>query len=238
MTFSEICFPEFPLAWEMSASERFTLVGLLVQTKPGVSIEIGTHFGGSLQAIVAHSGKVHSIDMDPKVACELAHRFPAVSFHTGASTELIPAVLREIEASGASLEFVLVDGDHSTSGVRSDIEALLVHRPRSTITIVLHDSFNPDCRKGLRSVNWAAYPHVHFVDLDFVIGNFHAAPQWGAFARSMWGGFAVAVLKPERREGTLVVAASGEALHQLVFRHSAHRLWNKVARALCRPFRR
>jgi hypothetical protein len=68
------------------------------------------------------------------------------------------------------LSFALVDGDHSTDGVRKDIDNLLRFRPRIPLYIVMHDSLMPECRAGLEQANWAANPHVHAVELDFVSG--------------------------------------------------------------------
>jgi len=224
-------FPEYPLPWEMSAAERVVLIGLLSRLRPEVAMEVGTHFGGSLQALVAHCGAVHSIDIDPGVRDRLAARFPQVRFHIGPSRELIPPVMQEIAARGLRLGFVLVDGDHSAAGVKSDIEALLRHRPAGPLHLLLHDSFNPDCRKGMKQAAWADCPYVHAVELDFVPGTFHEAAEGGAFARSMWGGFALAVLRPDPRTGPLVLGQSQEALQRVIFRQSAHRLWHKVGRA-------
>lgn len=218
----------------MSVAEQFTLVGLLSRLRPKAALEIGTHFGGSLQVLDRFCEHVHSIDLDPAVRTQLAPQFPRVRFHTGASRKEIPRVLAEIEASGRPLGFVLVDGDHSARGVQADIEALLHYRPVETLHILLHDSFNPDCRAGMRAAAWAANPHVHSVELDFVPGTFHLTPQGGAFARSMWGGFALAVLRPEHRSGPLVIQAAQETKQRIVFRQSAHRVWHKVGRALRR----
>jgi Methyltransferase domain len=227
-------FPEYSLPWEMSVAEQFALIGLLERLRPEVALEIGTHFGGSLQVLAALSGCVHSIDADPGVSAQLAPRFPRGRFHSGASREKIPEVLAEIERGSGRLGFVLVDGDHSAAGVAADIEALLRMRPRVPVYILMHDSFNPDCRAGLRRAAWADCPYVHAVELDFVTGGFHERPQGGAFARSMWGGFALAALRPEPRLTPLVVTAAAEEMHRRMFRHSAHRLWHKVGRRLRR----
>ncbi len=234
---SDPFFPEFPLEWEMSAAERFTLVGLLERLKPDVAIEIGTYRGGSLQVLDRYCPRVHSIDLDPAVRDRLAPTFPRVRFHSGPSSEQIPVVLQEIEHSGGKLGFVLVDGDHKAKGVQADIEALLRYRPRSSVHIVLHDSFNPDCRAGMRRAAWADCPYVQSLDLDFVPGRFCPKAEGSAYARSMWGGFALAILGPEPRTGPLVPSMKQEALQRIVFRHSAHRIWNKVLRRLSRLLR-
>jgi len=230
MTNPTVYFPEYPLPWEMSVAERFALTGLLARWQPSVVLEIGTHYGGSLQVLAAAGRRVYSIDLDPTVALALRSPFPQVEFLTGPSAAQIPRLLAALQQRGEDLEFVLVDGDHSAAGVKVDIEALLQYCPRKSLRILLHDSFNPDCRAGIRSADWAGCPHVHAVELDFVPGTFHAAAQGGAFARSLWGGFALAELQPEPRRGGLVVTAGQEALHRLAFRGSTHRWWHKVWR--------
>ncbi|MBI5690655.1 MAG: class I SAM-dependent methyltransferase [Verrucomicrobia bacterium] len=238
MTPPAALFPEFPLPWEMSVAEQFCLVGLLERHRPEVALEIGTHFGGSLQVLAAYSARVISIDLDPGVRTQLEARFPRAEFHTGPSSEKIPEVLGNLARDEARLGFVLIDGDHTARGVQADIEAVLQYRPRAPLQVLMHDSFNPDCRAGMRRVRWSECPFVHAVELDYVAGGFHLTPQGGAFARSLWGGFALAVLRPEPRSGPLEVTAAQEAMHRIMFRHSAHRIWHKVARRLrrLRPF--
>ena len=236
MTQPDDFFSEFPLEWEMSAAERFTMIGLLARLRPQVAIEIGTHHGGSLQVLHAFCGRVHAIDIDPEVSVRLAPRFPKVRFHIGLSRERIPEALAEIEAAEGKLGFVLVDGDHRAPEVRADIEALLRHRPRTTVYVLLHDSFNPDCRRGMRAAAWSESPHVRSVELDFVPGIFNAVAGAHVFARSMWGGFALAILTPEYRAGPLVVRAAQEPMNRFVYPHSAHRIWHKAMRFMRRRF--
>lgn len=223
-------FAEFPLEWEMSLAERLSLIGLLTIWRPDTAVEIGTHFGGSLQVLAAHCGRVYSIDMDPRVRVELAPRFPRADFRVGSSRDILPQVLAEISRQAEKLEFVLVDGDHTAAGVQADIDALLSYRPNTVLHVLLHDSFNPDCRTGMRRAAWADCPYVHKIELDFIPGTFHTTAQGGAFAGSMWGGFAHAVFRPEPRIKPLVLGAAQEKLHQMVFRQSTHRLWHKASR--------
>jgi cephalosporin hydroxylase len=183
---------EFPLPWLMNVGERFALVGLLQWLKPKLSLEIGTHQGGSLQALCKFSGHVLSIDSNPEVARELEGRFPNVFFRCSSSATLLPTIVEDTNRSGTNIDFILIDGDHTTCGVRQDIEALLKLVPVSRMVILMHDSANPDCRAGIKSAPWSACPFVHHIALDFVPGP--ASTQWGP-----WGGFACALLRPEKR---------------------------------------
>ena len=122
---------------------------------------------------------------------------------------------------------MLIDGDHSTEGVRRDIDAVLKLRPQERVVILMHDSFNPDCREGMRKAAWHSCAHVHYVELDFIPGIFHFEAHDTAAARSMWGGFACAVLEKEPRVGPLQVLESQRGMFEAVRRDSSH---NSVSR--------
>lgn len=233
----------FPLDWLMTSCERLALIRLLDTIRPTVSLEIGTYRGGSLQALAHFSRRVISVDTDPAVATNLAGRFANVGFRTGDSVDLLPCVIEELNAAADPLGFVLIDGDHSTEGVRRDINAVLRLRPRNRVVVIMHDSFNPDCRAGMRLAAWAECPYVHYVELDFVPGVFLHEAQGHAAARSMWAGFACAVLEAEPREGSLVIHESQRHLfdntklcscHHVTRRHVALRRIRRTARRVKR----
>jgi hypothetical protein len=118
---------------------------------------------------------------------------------------VVPALVAKLNKSDKLVDFVLIDGDHSAEGVKRDIQAILGLRVQKRIVILMHDSFNPDCRRGMLEADWARNPHVHFVEIDFSAGNFHSPAVDTAQERSMWGGFACAVLEPTLRDTPLVV---------------------------------
>ena len=86
----------------------------------------------------------------------------------------------------------------------------------------MHDAFNPDCRHGIRTADWAANPHVQFVELDFTVGNFHSPAHDTATEGSMWGGLACAILEPWERTGELVIGQRQQAAFQAVFTRSCY----------------
>ena len=86
----------------------------------------------------------------------------------------------------------------------------------------MHDPFNPDCRHGIRSANWAANPHVQYVELDFTVGNFHSPAHDTATEGSMWGGLACAILEPWERKGDLVIGQRQQAAFEAVFARSCY----------------
>ena len=219
-----VCFPlikqtvaprEPMLAWGMAPGEQSALLFILERLRPKLSIEIGTFLGGSLQAIAKYSDRVYSIDIDAGVSKLLNGRFLNVEYLTGSSDRLLPQVVETIQNADAPLSFVLIDGGHSTETVRNDINQLLRFRPTVPLYILMHDSFNPDCRAGMRTANWANNPYVHSVELDFVIGTIVATPS---HRNQMWCGLGLAILLPQQREGKFEITARAELTFQAATR--------------------
>lgn len=209
---------ELPLYWEMENAEKIALFCLLKEKKPSVAIEIGTKGGGSLQLISKFSEKVYSLDIDPTVK-DLAPHFPNVQFIIGDSKETLPKLLRELSEKGEPPAFILVDGNHSREGVRYDVENILNMTVEQPITVLMHDSFNPNCRKGMLDVNYTGNPYVEMVDLDFVQGIYSPSERTKG---EMWGGFGLLSLKPLPERKTPLVRQSNEHSYQRTYRMSNH----------------
>ena len=160
--------------------------GLLAQLKPRLSIEIGTDSGGSLETVAGYGEEVHSFDV--KQPGPLADRFPDVHFHIGDSHELLPRVLAGLADEERNVDFVLVDGDHSSDGVKRDVEDVLESPAVAETIILLHDTANEWVRDGLDRVSFEAHPKVAFVELDFVAGYVMRVPEIDG---ELWGGLGV-----------------------------------------------
>jgi cephalosporin hydroxylase len=156
--------------WVMSPAEQAALIFLLEHLRPKVAIEIGTHLGGSLQALSKYCEKVYAIDVDPDVPKRLDGAFQNVEYLIGKSSKILPELIKRLQNGGSELAFVLVNGDHHTESVRRDINELLCFRPTVPLYIAMHDSFNPECRAGIRAANWSENDYVHAVEVDFVPG--------------------------------------------------------------------
>ena len=197
--------------WQMSPSEQIGLIYLLEQLRPKVAIEIGTRFGGSLQVLAKYCGQVYSLDIDPEVPARMEGQYKNVEYLIGPSTQTLPALLQKLSAQKAELAFVLVDGDHSAQGVRADINAILQFKPVVPLYVVMHDSFNPECRSGLRTAAWRECPHLHWVELDFVGGTINPSP---VFRGQLWGGLALGLLQPEPAQGRVEISSRAELTFQ------------------------
>ncbi len=172
--------------WQMSLGERAALTGLLAELTPRLSLEIGIGTGGSLPVIASYSAEVHAFDLDRPVGLSLERA--RVTFHIGDSHTLLPRVLEDLKGRGTPVDFALVDGDHSAEGVRKDIEDLLRADAVADCAILVHDTMNPEVRRGIEAVQFDAHSKVRYVDLEFLPGYL---AQEGPFSGQLWGGFAL-----------------------------------------------
>jgi hypothetical protein len=173
-------------AWQMSWGERAALEGLLSALEPTLSIEIGMAQGGSLRRIAAHSDEVHSFDLVAPSSdlLELEH----VQFHTGDNHQRLPELLGRLAQDGRNVDFVLVDGDHATEGVRQDVLDLLGSPATADSIILLHDTMNEQVRRGIDQAGVLGFPKVAAFDIDAIPGYVLGE---GTFQGEMWGGFGI-----------------------------------------------
>lgn len=209
---------DFTIPWSMSKAEQSVLIQLLQHIKPKVSIEIGTYNGGSLQALSAYSEKVYAVDLMPEYRDERCTAFNNVEYLIGDSKTIVPELVDKLNNSYDIVEFVLIDGDHSAQGVLDDITNILKLVPSQQILIILHDSFNPNCRTGIKSFDYNSNQFVHAVELDYVTGLYNH----DGLDREMWGGFAAIFMKPEKRTKSLTVKAYQEKLFKITYYKSLH----------------
>lgn len=212
----------------MTDAERLALTALLSDLRPECAIEVGVYRAGSLSVLARHSRKVYALDIDPQCEAQFASQFTNVQFVTGDAKDTLPRVLEQIATAGEALSFVLIDADHSREGVQRDIESVLRFTPTRPLYLVMHDSFNPECRRGMVDADWSSNLHVHAVELDFVPGRFVTEEEPDG-DREMWCGFALAVLLPEPRTGPIVIHENEARLFQSALRQSLYRnqrWWN------------
>ncbi|HTB71375.1 MAG TPA: class I SAM-dependent methyltransferase [Solirubrobacteraceae bacterium] len=181
------------VAWQMSYGERSTIEGVLAMVKPILAVEIGRAEGGSLRRIAAHSEEVLSFDIvePPPELAELAN----VRALAGDSHAMLPVELQRLSEDGRNVDFVLVDGDHTTAGVRQDMLDLLESPAIRRTVILAHDTLNEEVRQGLEEVDFDAHEKVAWVDLDFIPGY---VARLAARRGECWGGL-----------GLIIVDASG-----------------------------
>lgn len=209
--------------WIMTDAERSALSTLLSNLRPECALEIGTYKAGSLGILSKYSNRVYTIDIDPSFQSEYAEMFPNVDFIVGNSQDVLPGLLETIQRNGEPLSFVLIDGNHSEAGVRNDIESILKFSPSQPLFIIMHDSFNPECRKGILTANWRSNPYVHTLELDYVVGRFVTKEESDNY-RTMWCGFALAIMLPEKRSGDLLIHQNESLMFQTAYWRSVYPL--------------
>ncbi len=209
------------LQWQMSRSEKYCMINLLESLKPDHSLEIGTYQGGSTQVLSKFSKQVTTIDISDSPKKLLEDKFDNVSFVINESHKVLNDLFGEIEAKGDQLNFVLVDGDHTRQGVSRDLQAVLAYPHQNDVVVICHDSFNPDCRKGMREIDYSKYPQVSYIELDYVCGSFWTNDSY----REMWGGLAflkIDGLKNGKRTTTTPVFQSYLKEFETCRAHSVH----------------
>jgi hypothetical protein len=175
--------------WQMSYGERATIEGVLAMVKPYLAIEIGRAEGGCLRRIAAHSDQVVSFDII-EAPLELAE-LPNVRLLSGDSHVLLPEELERIASEGHNVDFVLVDGDHTAAGVRSDMQDLLDSPAIQSTIILAHDTLNEEVRQGLQEADYDAHEKVAWVDLDFIPGY---VARLSERLGECWGGLGLIVV--------------------------------------------
>jgi hypothetical protein len=216
INYEELLYPHCLLErWQMTDSERMALTGLLARHQPRCSVEIGTYYGGSLSLISQYSQMVFSIDIDPEVPSRLPAR-DNVSFLIAPSQMVLPLLFQALDEANIPIDFLLIDGDHTADGVRRDIETVLTYVPKQPMFVMMHDSFNPECRRGIMTAKWQASPYVAWIDVDFVPGRIIEGDN--VFQGEMWGGLALALLSPKPRDGNLAISASANSFYELALK--------------------
>jgi predicted O-methyltransferase YrrM len=202
---------------EMAYSEQAALRGVLSALEPQVSLELGTFRGGSLAHIAAHSREVHTFDL----VSHAANAIPNVHYHLGETDSTVPQVLQELSDAQRTVDFVLVDADHSRAGVERDMRNLLHSSAVEGTVILLHDCANEGVREGARNAILDA-PDIAYADLSFVT----PASPTPLFAEA-WGGLGIVVVD---RTGELW-QLERQVLDNVHWRTSSRRsaAWNALA---------
>jgi hypothetical protein len=202
--------------WLMDHNERAGIYMALTLSKPRIVIEIGARFAGTTTLFSQIAERVYVIDIDPDVPAR-CKPLKNVTVMVGNSSAIIPGLIDRLNIEHGGWDFALVDGDHTSAGVCNDLNALLGHRPRRRAYVTMHDSFNPECRRGILQADWD-HPWVHAVEVDFTIGNI--MPQPHVFGE-MWGGLALAELSDIDREGPIRVLQTGRLTFDAAIRQRA-----------------
>jgi hypothetical protein len=201
----------------MNDSERLALTALLHRHQPRCCIEVGTYQAGSLSLIAQYAKSVFSIDIDATIPERYSY-FENVSFLTGSSDMVLPLLFAELDRQEIAVDLILIDGDHSAHGVKRDLDLVLSYTPKAPLFILMHDCFNPECRRGMLEAKWQASKHLRWIDLDFVPGRL--VEHGGGGNGELWGGLGCAYLEPSERTGPLRIGESAGQMQSWLARRS------------------
>ena len=140
----------------MSVKEKLCLIGLLELLRPKNSLEFGFHRGGATAWLAKFSESVITVDVNEFVN-DAPKSYPNVTSWNFTTEEAVARIKKE----KISFDLVIIDADHSRKAIARDLEGIL---PYADI-ILLHDSSNPDCRKGMLDVLGKQDSHAYSLDL-------------------------------------------------------------------------
>ena len=157
--------------WLMSTREKLGLIGLLHCLKPKKVLELGYHRGGATKWLSEFSEQVITVDVNEFVA-DAPNLFNNVEAWNCPTLE----AASRIKSENLYFDLAIIDADHSRKAVSADINGIIDHSD----IILMHDSFNPDCRKGMVDALKNQKSHAYY--LDFIPSVSKKDGLWGGLA--------------------------------------------------------
>ena len=141
--------------WLMSTREKLGLIGLLHCLKPKKVLELGYHRGGATKWLSEFSEQLITVDVNEFVA-DAPNLFHNVEAWNCPTLEAASRIKKE----KLFFDLAIIDADHSRKAVSADINGIIEHSG----IILMHDSFNPDCRKGMVDALKKQDSHAYYLD--------------------------------------------------------------------------
>ncbi len=157
----------------MSRAERLLIYTLTFTLRPLRYLEIGTFQGGSALVVNAamtalgSDGRIVCVDPQPQIKPEHWEKLtPRATLIQGYSPDVLP---QAVQAAGGLFDLVLIDGDHSYTGVLRDSIGVLPY-VTDRAYLLFHDSLFTDVARGLH---------------DFAEQNAHQIVDFGTLTREV-----------------------------------------------------
>ena len=134
---------------ETTHGERLFTFGLVMAKRPERVLEIGFRFGGNsfLMSCALEDvgrGSLVALDPYPESVLDFTRFGDRFSLIRGRSPEDVP---RAVAALGGRVDLCFLDGDHSYSAVRKDLEAIDRHMADESY-ILMHDATYPAVQRA------------------------------------------------------------------------------------------
>lgn len=205
-------------ATQLTMGENSALLFLLMSVQPDISFCLGTENAEFVLPFSKHSKNVYLFDSNLEAVANRFDKFDNVSLVKETSNDILPNMIHKLNADKEEcLEFVFMSGERNK--LREDINSILKIRPQKPIYILIHNSFNPSCRSEIMNASWEDCPYIHNVEIDYIAGVFH---NNDALKKQMWGGFSLAILRPEKREESLLIHQSNKQIFDITYKQSVH----------------
>ena len=157
--------------WLMSTREKLGLIGLLHCLKPKKVLELGYHRGGATKWLSQFSEQVITVDVN-----EFVSNAPNLFYNVEAWNCPTLEAASRIKKENLFFDLAIIDADHSRLAVSADINGIINHSD----IILMHDSFNPYCRKGMMDALKNQKSHAYY--LDFIPSVSKNDGLWGGIA--------------------------------------------------------
>lgn len=161
----------------MSAREKLSLIGILELLRPESCLEFGYHRGGATKWLAKYCDSVITVDVNEFVMSAGQNHSNVTAWNC--STE---EAVKRIKENNHKFDFAIIDADHSRRAVARDLSGII----KQVDVILMHDSSNPSCRKGMLDILTNQDSHAY--NLDFITSSIKYD--------GLWGGLGVAIRSP------------------------------------------
>ena len=159
--------------WLMSTREKLALIGLLHCIKPKKVLELRHHRGGATKWLSELSEQVITADVN-EFAADAPNLFNNVEAWNCTTLE----AASRIKTEDLFFDLAIIDADHARQSVSADLNGIINHSD----IILMHDSFNADCRKGMIDALQNQKSHAYYLDFIPAVSK----------KDGLWGGLAIA----------------------------------------------
>jgi hypothetical protein len=150
--------------WQMSHRERMFAVGLVAALRPARTLEVGVWHGGYTKWLKKYSDSLVCVDM-----------LKMIFFHDIFIQDFSDNAFKKLIDEKAFFDLIVIDACHETENAYRDLKnAMQIGK-----TILLHDTYNEECRAGYCLALTEMAEKIEYLDLDAVIGNYLSNGKWG-----------------------------------------------------------